>query len=109
MSDEFFLVELDRILADLAFDTEFNIPELCKVLAISRTNLHRRITQYAGKSISIYVREFRLKKAYQLLQDEDTTVTKVAYEVGFSDLSYFSKSFKALFGLTPSDLLADKN
>ena len=97
MSSDFFLVELDRMLEELAFETEFNIPELCKILALSRTSLHRKITKHAGKSISIYIREFRLKKAYELLQEEGASVTEVAYAVGFSDLSYFSKSFKALY------------
>lgn len=109
MSDEFFLVELERVLENLALDKEFRITDLCKVLAISRTSLHRKITSNTNKSISIYIREFRLKKAYEKLKYESTTVSEVAYEVGFSDLAYFSKCFKALYGISPSVLLEGKN
>lgn len=108
MSEEFFLVELDRVLTDIAFDTTFSTPELCKILAISRTSLHRKITQYSGKSISIYLREFRLKKAYELLQQEKKMVSEVAYQVGFSDLAYFSKCFKSFYGISPSKVLLKK-
>lgn len=108
MLDDFFLVELDRVLEDFAFDKEFSIPDLCQVLATSRTSLHRKITSNTNKSISIYIREFRLKKAYEKLQNESTTVSKVAYEVGFSDLAYFSKCFKAFYEISPSVLLENK-
>lgn len=102
MSDEFFLAELDRILEDIAYDINFTTPELCKLLAMSRTSLHRKIAQHAGKSISIYVREFRLRKANELLSEGGGSVSKVAYKVGFSDLAYFSKCFKAYYGMAPS-------
>lgn len=108
MSDDSFLAELDRVLAEITFDTSFSIPDLCKILATSRTSLHRKITQHTGKSISIYIREFRLKKAYKLLQQEKMMVSEVAYQVGFSDLAYFSKCFKSLYGFSPSTLLEEE-
>lgn len=108
MTEEFFLAELDRVLEGRALDTAFNISDLCKVLAMSRTSLHRKITQSAGMSISIYVRTFRLKKAYEKLKGGAKNISEVAYQVGFSDLAYFSKSFKAFYGIAPSKLL-EKN
>jgi len=98
MSDDDFLAELDRVLA---------ITDLCRAIATSRTSLHRKITRFTNKSISIYIREFRLQKAYEKLQNKSSTVSEVAYQVGFSDLSYFSKCFKDFYGITPSQLLGN--
>lgn len=109
MSDEFFLTELDRVLENLAFEKEFTITELCRALAMSRTSVHRKITRFTDKSISIYIREFRLQKAYEKLQNDSNSISKVAYEVGFSDLAYFSKCFKAYYGITPSKMLENNS
>jgi len=105
MSDEFFLVELDRVLENMVLEQEFTIAKLCKALATSRTSLHRKITRLTNKSISIYIREYRLQKAYKKLQHQSSSVSQIAYDVGFSDLAYFSKCFKAYFGIVPSKLL----
>ncbi len=105
MSDEFFLAELDRVLENIGLEKEFTITELCKSLVTSRTSLHRKITRLTNKSISIYIREYRLQKAYEKLQHKSKTISEVAYEVGFSDLAYFSKCFKAYYGMTPSKVL----
>ena len=107
MTNEFFLAELDRVLEDRALETAFNIPDLCKILAMSRTSLHRKITHSAGMSISIYVRIFRLKKAYEKLKGGAKNISEVAYQVGFSDLAYFSNCFKAYYSFPPSQLLEE--
>ena len=49
-----------------------------------------------------YLRKARLKRAAELLLDDRLNVSEVAYRVGFEDLSYFSKCFKAYFGIAPS-------
>lgn len=105
MSDEFFLVELDRVLEEMVLDQEFTITELCQALATSRTSLHRKITRMANKSISVYIREFRLQKAHKKLQKKSKSVSEIAYEVGFSNLAYFSRCFKAYYGISPSSIL----
>lgn len=105
MTDKSFLAELDNVLENMALEKEFTITELCRALAISRTSLHRKITRFTNKSISIYIREFRLQKAFEKFQNHSSSVSMVAYEVGFSDLPYFSKCFKAYYGITPSKML----
>lgn len=105
MSDDLFLAELNRVLESLALEREFTITDLCRKLATSRTSLHRKITHFTNKSISIYIREFRLQKAYEKLQEESKSVSQIAYEVGFSDLAYFSKCFKAYYGFSPSQMI----
>ena len=99
-----FRFQLDTTLEKVALDFDFTLPDLCRTMGMSRTSLHRKITDCAGMSISIYIREFRLQKAFEKLENHSGSVSSIAYEVGFSDLAYFSKCFKKEFSVNPSDL-----
>lgn len=81
----------------------YNIPALCQLLGISRTNLHRKLKALTGDSSTIFIRRIRLNRATELLQNSELNITEIAYEVGFNDSGYFSKSFIHEFGLTPRD------
>lgn len=75
---------------------------LAEILNLSRSQLYKRVKQLSGRSVSILIREFRLKKAAGLLLKEDLTVAEVAYKVGFNDPGYFTRCFKAHFGKSPT-------
>lgn len=98
---EFFLKELTETLERLAFEVDFDIHQLCRNMGMSRSSLHRKIRASADRSTSIYIREFRLKKANELLLSTEKSIKKIAFEVGFSDLAYFSKCFKLLYKVSP--------
>ena len=83
-----------------------DISQLCLDLGISRAHLYRKIKQLTGRSVAIYVRFLRFSRARTLLLETQMTVTEVAFEVGFRDLPYFSKSFKKEFGISPSQIRA---
>lgn len=70
---------------------------------MSRVRLYRKISALTGMSVNEMIRKLRLQKAAQLLGQEWGAVSQVAYEVGFSNLSYFSKVFKEEFGVLPSE------
>lgn len=106
--EQIFLEKLHDILENNLDKSQFNIPELCLAIGMSRTSLHRSIYKVAGKSISIYVRHYKLTKAYEKLSTEKTSVGQVAHEVGFSDIAYFSKCFRKYFGKPPSTILQQK-
>jgi len=99
-----FLDQLDTTLAAYAYDFEFGITDLCKVLKTSRTSLHRKVTTCSGKSTSIYIRDFRLAKALVLLQTTNQSIGTITYSVGFSDVAYFSRCFKEKYGKSPSEI-----
>ena len=99
-----FLAQLDRALAAYAYDFEFGIKDLCKALNISRTSLHRKLTTCSGKSTSIYIRDFRLSKALELLQTTNLSIRDITYNVGFSDVAYFSRCFKEKYGESASEI-----
>ena len=70
---------------------------------MSRTQLYRKLKALVGQSANQFIRTYRLKRAAQLLQDSDMTVSEITYTVGFNDLQYFRDCFKKQFGVTPSD------
>lgn len=91
-----------RILEHLS-DSNFTISQLSREMALSQSQLHRKLTALTGFSASKMVRMIRLHHATQLLQDQSLTVSAVAYDCGFNDPDYMSKLFKQEFGLTPTE------
>ena len=84
-------------------DENFGIAELCELLNISRTQLHRKLKKLTGLSTSHYIRSLRFKMARELFADPSLNVSEVAFAVGFSSAAYFSKVFKEQFGISPSE------
>ncbi|UOQ68754.1 helix-turn-helix domain-containing protein [Hymenobacter volaticus] len=68
--------------------------------------LYRKVKAVLGTGVTDFIQNLRLSKARDLLLDESLTITDVAYETGFSSLSYFSTSFKARYQLSPSEFRA---
>lgn len=93
----------DMVLENIDDET-FGIPELCRGIGISRSQLHNKIKANTGLSTSIYVRSIRLEKAKLLLEESDLNISEVAYEVGFKDPSYFSRLFCERYGIAPSKI-----
>ena len=85
-------------------DENFGIAELCNILNISRAQLHRKLKKLTGLSTSHYIRSLRLHFAKELLNKSELNISEIAFNVGFSSATYFSKAFKAEFGFSPSDL-----
>ena len=82
---------------------EFEIQQLCRQMAMSRAQLYRKFKALTGKSVFEYLRTLRLHKAKELLLTSTLNVTQVCFDVGFNNLSYFSRIFTEEFGRKPSD------
>jgi AraC-like DNA-binding protein len=85
--------------------SKFNISTFSKELEYSKSQLYRRIKDLTGKSPTDFIKEFRLHKALVLLHDQQGSISRVAYETGFSSASYFSKCFFDTYGILPSKYL----
>ena len=83
-------------------DEHFGIPQLCRSMKLSRTQLHRKISTLTGKSTSHFIRSIRLFRAKELLHTSEFNISEIAFEVGFSDPNYFTRMFTAEFGVTPT-------
>ena len=73
-----------------------------QALGMSKTQLHRKLKALTNEAPGELLRNFRLKRAAQLLSQKADNVTQIAYKVGFNNLSYFAKCFKELYGVAPS-------
>ena len=80
---------------------DFSVDDLCNEVGISRPQLYRKIKSLLGLSPVQFIRSIRLKRAAQILSQDDSSVSEVMYSVGFNNLSYFSKVFKEEFGCLP--------
>jgi AraC-like DNA-binding protein len=78
---------------------------LARSVGLSRSKLHRCFRQAYGVSPFEYLRNHRLQTAMLLLQGGEVNVTEAALTVGYTNLSYFAKAFKAMFGVAPGGLL----
>lgn len=100
--DERFLKRAMSILEERMSDSEYNIDAFSREIGISRSQLHRKLRATTNYSTSEFIRRIRIKRAASLLRQDFGNVTEVAYEVGFSNISYFAKWFKSQYGVTPS-------
>ncbi|MEZ4958300.1 MAG: ATP-binding protein [Saprospiraceae bacterium] len=83
-------------------DASLTIPDLATDLAMSRTQLHRKLAALTGLSPGQFVRNVRIEQSKAFLQDLTLNVSEVAFKVGFNDPDYFSKVFRETVGATPS-------
>ena len=84
-------------------NADYSVEELSSDVGMHRMNLYRKLQSIAGMTPSEFIRTVRLKRAAQLLKsDPNLTVAEVSDMVGFNTQKYFSKYFKEMFGMTPS-------
>ena len=76
---------------------------------MSKAQLYRKISSITGQSSVQFIRSIRLKRAAQLLLQDDSSVSDIMYMVGFNSQSYFSKIFKEEFGCMPREYTGNKN
>lgn len=84
-------------------DSGFNVEDFSARMQLSRTQMHRKLKALTNQSSTEFIRSVRVKRAAELLKNPKTTVSEVAYQVGFESLSYFSKVFLEHIGTSPSD------
>ena len=100
--EEEFLRGLIEYIETRIDDIELSIPDLCKASQMSHTQLYRKLKALTQQTPSRFVRLIRLRKAKELLIHTEMNVSEVAYQVGFKDPNYFSRTFHDEFGLAPS-------
>jgi len=104
MSDEgSFLANVKRIMQTELGNERLNVDFIAREVGLSRVQLYRKMLALTGTSVSELLRSMRLQKAAKLLEQKWGPVSQVAYAVGITNLSYFSKIFKGKFGVMPSE------
>jgi AraC-like DNA-binding protein len=104
LSDEgSFLANVRRIIHRELGNERLNVDFIAREIGLSRVQLYRKMLALTGTSVSELLRSMRLQKAAKLLEQKWGPVSQVAYAVGITNLSYFSKIFKSKFGIMPSE------
>jgi transcriptional regulator GlxA family with amidase domain len=83
-------------------DSNYDSGRLANDLAMSESQLYRKLRAITDKSTALFIRQVRLEKAKEFLKNSEKTVAEVAFETGFNDPNWFSKAFKEAFGESPT-------
>ena len=103
-----FLSEAKSIVLDNISNEQFGVSELADKMHTSRSSLLRKIKKHTNLSASQFIREIRLQKAAELLLETELTASEIAFEVGYSNPSYFTKCYRELYGYPPGETKAKK-
>jgi TolB-like protein/AraC-like DNA-binding protein len=103
-SDQALIGTLTEIVLANLQNEHFGVNELVREAGVSRSVLHRRLRAIQNQNISQFIREVRLKKAMELLQQNAGTAAEISYEVGFGSPAYFTKCFHEYYGITPGEV-----
>ena len=101
-----FIVHFKDVVEARLADSDLSVDDLAAAMNLSRVQLYRKVKAISGSSPVELLRTARLNRGYQLLLTTGKNVSEVAYDVGFTAPSYFTKCFKDEFGVSPSDLQA---
>jgi ABC-type sugar transport system substrate-binding protein/AraC-like DNA-binding protein len=99
-----FIIRFKDVVEARLTDSDLTVDDLAAAMNLSRVQLYRKVKAISGSSPNELLRTARLNRGYQLLVKGDKTISEVAYDVGFTAPSYFTKCFKDEFGISPSDL-----
>ncbi len=100
--DDQFLQQVSKTIKQNIDNEAFSVQDLAREVGFSRSQLHRKLKALIGKSAVQLIIEVRLHRAKLMLENKAGTVSEIAYSVGYSNMSHFSRSFKELFGVLPS-------
>ena len=101
--DELFLKKVMEIISENIGNPELSVDMISSQMGMSSTHLYRKIKAITNQSTKDILKNYRLQKAAQMIKNNEGNVTEIMYGVGFNSLSSFSKSFKNVFGVSPSE------
>lgn len=105
MTEQLFLEKIYVLLDKNISDFQFKVEDIGKSIGLSRVQLYRKIKDATGYSPNELLRIYRLRKAKKLLSTTDRGIAEIAYEVGFSSPSYFTKCFREYYKESPTFFL----
>ncbi len=99
--EEQFLLQLKQFIEDDLQNERLNAAYLSAKIGVSQSQLYKKLKALIGETPNTLIRNIRLQKSLTLLQDTELNISEIAYELGFSNPSYFSKSFHKKYGKSP--------
>lgn len=107
-ADEVFLAKLLDFMEKNMDNNELVVEDMVSEMAMGRTVFFNKLKSITGLSPVEFIREVRIKKAAQLLEAGTYNITEITYMVGMNDSRYFSKCFKSVYGVTPTEYKRQK-
>ncbi len=101
-SDEEFLNIFMEFIESSWNQSNLKVDDFSSFLGLSKSQLYRRVKSITGKSLNIFLKEYRLQKAIKLLDEKKGNISEIAFDTGFNSAAYFSKCFYETYGLLPS-------
>jgi signal transduction histidine kinase/AraC-like DNA-binding protein len=102
--EEAFIFKVRSIIENKMENDTFDSSQLCKEMMMSKTLLYLKLKAMTGYSAALFIRLIRLQKAKKILESTNSSISEVAFGVGFKDPKYFSRVFTEEFGLPPSKM-----
>ncbi|WP_194775689.1 hybrid sensor histidine kinase/response regulator transcription factor [Pararhodonellum marinum] len=99
--DHAFVIKVRNTIESHLEDPDFDVEKLCRFLALSHSQVHRKLSALTGLSATHFIRYLRLVKAKEMIINSGYSISAIAYDCGFNDPSYFSRVFKQEFGVSP--------
>jgi DNA-binding response OmpR family regulator len=106
--DKEFLDKSEEIALRFLDDEFFGVEQFALEMGMSRSNFYKKFRDLTGLSPASYVKVKRLNEAARRIEERAGNITEIAFDVGFSDVSYFSRCFKDHFGCPPSKYISHK-
>lgn len=103
--DEVFLDKATKIILENISNVDFKQEDLLKEMGLGKSQLYRKINSLTGHNPSYFIRTIRLRYASDLLQQKKYSIKEVTHMSGFNSTAYFSKTFRELFNVTPSEYI----
>ena len=100
--EEEFMTQLMTYTESIWSQTIVGVNDFEDNLGYSKSKLYRTMMNLLGKSPNIFLRDYRLNKALELLEKNKDNISEIAYQTGFSSPAYFSKCFQEAYGMLPS-------
>lgn len=101
--EDAFVAKLSSLVEENLTVPGFTVEQLCKLVYMSHSQLHRKLEALTGYSPNKFVRIIRLNKAKILLQQPDNSIAFIAQECGYNDPGYFARVFKQEYQVTPQE------
>jgi len=103
LTGEELILQLTAVTEIKLHDHSFGVSELAREMGFSRSTLHRKMNEFFHCSCSRFICQSRLKRACQLLCNQEISIKEVAFECGFKSITYFDKCFKEQFDMSPGE------
>ena len=106
LTDEWLQQAIDYVENNIA-DEHYSVEQLSNDLCMSRMTLYRKIQSATGQKPTEFIRTIRLRRAVELLRENRLTITEISYATGFSSVSYFSRCFRMMYSVSPTQFIED--